>query len=120
LTVNHVLMHFRKRRVRPELTTGSGELPVQVVAGTGDPQRMRLVDRILLSEVIAQLPEGYREAIILHDVEGREHGEIAQIKGRSVGTSKSQLHKGRLILRTLITRGSRHHRLNRKSMPSTA
>src|SRR6266481_2652043 len=30
LTVNHVLMHFRKRKVRPELTTGNGELPVQV------------------------------------------------------------------------------------------
>src|SRR6266850_3407071 len=41
LTVNHVLMHFRKRKVRPELTTGNGELPAQVVVGTGDPQRMR-------------------------------------------------------------------------------
>ena len=49
LTVNHVLMHFRKRKVRPELTTGNGELPAQVVVGTGDPQRMRVVDRILLS-----------------------------------------------------------------------
>jgi RNA polymerase sigma-70 factor (ECF subfamily) len=120
LTVNLVLMHFRKRRVRFERTTGDGDLPVQVVAGTGDPNRMRVLDQILLSEVIAQLPEGYREAIILHDVEGLEHGEIAQIKGRSVGTSKSQLHKGRLILRTLITRGSRHRRPNRKSLPSTA
>src|SRR6266403_4811151 len=85
LTVNHVLMHFRKRKVRPELTTGSGELPVQVVAGTGDPTRMRVVDRILLSEVIAKLPDGYREAIILHDIEGLEHSEIAQMKGRSIG-----------------------------------
>jgi RNA polymerase sigma-70 factor (ECF subfamily) len=95
LTVNHVLMHFRKRGVRSERTTDNGDLPVRIVAGTSDPKRMRIVDRILLSEVIAQLPEGYREAIILHDVEGLEHSEIAQLKGRSVGTSKSQLHKGR-------------------------
>ncbi len=120
LTVNHVLMHFRKRKVRPELTTGNGELPAQVVVGTGDPQRMRVVDRILLSEVIAQLPEGYREAIILHDVEGLEHREIAQIRGRSVGTSKSQLHKGRTMLRALITQRRRHRQVDRQSLPSPA
>jgi RNA polymerase sigma-70 factor (ECF subfamily) len=120
LTVNHVLMHFRKRRVRSERTTGTEDLPVQVVAGTRDPKRMRVVDQILLSEVIAQLPDGYREAIIMHDVEGLQHSEIAQIKGRSVGTSKSQLHKGRAMLRALIMQGSRHHQGDRQSLPATA
>src|SRR6266403_1110135 len=119
LTVNHVLMHFRKRRVRSERTTENGDLPVQVVAGSSDPQRMRVVDRILLSEVIAQLPEGYREAIILHDVEGLEHKEIAQIRGRSIGTSKSQLYRGRTMLRALITQGSRRRPGVRQSLPST-
>jgi len=118
LTVNHVLMHFRKRKVRSERTTGDGDLPVQVVAGTSDPKRMRVVDRILLSEVIAQLPEGYREAIILHDVEGLEHREIAQIRGRSIGTSKSQLYRGRTMLRALITQGSRRRQGVRQSLPS--
>lgn len=120
LTVNHVLMHFRKRRVRSERTTGTGELPVQVVAGTSDPNQMGVVDRILLAEVIAQLPEGYREAIILHDVEGLDHYEIAEIRGRSIGTSKSQLHKGRTMLRALITHGSRRRQVRRQSLPSTA
>src|SRR6266850_6044812 len=118
LTVNHVLMHFRKRRVRSERTTGNGDLPVQVVAGTSDPKRMRVVDRILLSEVIAQLPEGYREAIIMHDVEGLEHREIAQIRGRSIGTSKSQLYRGRTMLRALITQRRRHRQVDRQSLPS--
>jgi RNA polymerase sigma-70 factor (ECF subfamily) len=120
LTVNFVLMHFRKRRVRYERTTGNGDLQVQVVEGTSDPKRMRVVDRILLSEVIAQLPEGYREAIILHDVEGLEHREIAQIRGRSIGTSKSQLYRGRTMLRALITQGSRRQQGVRQSLPSTA
>jgi len=120
LTVNHVLMHFRKRRVRSELTTADGELPIQMVAGTGDPKRMRVVDSILLAEVIKQLPPGYREAIILHDVEGLEHCEIAKMKGRSIGTSKSQLHKGRTMLRALITQGRRRQPVKRQSLPSTA
>jgi len=120
LTVNLVLMHFRKRRVRSELTTENGELPTQIVAGTGDPKRMRIVDRILLAEVMAQLPEGYREAIILHDVEGLEHNEIAKMKGRSIGTSKSQLHKGRTMLRALIQQGRRCPPARRRSLVSTA
>jgi len=120
ITVNHVLMHFRKRKVRLELTTGSGELPVQVVAGTGNPTRMRILDRILLSEIIAKLPDGYREAIILHDIEGLHHSEIAERRGRSSGTSKSQLHKGRAMLRELITQGAPHHWVDTQSLPSTA
>jgi RNA polymerase sigma-70 factor (ECF subfamily) len=64
---------------------------------------MRVVDRILLSEVIAKLPDGYREAVVLHDIEGLDHAEIAARKARSVGASKSQLHKARAMLRKLIT-----------------
>ena len=120
LTVNHVLMHFRKRKARPAMTAGDADLSLQAVAGTSDLKRMRILDRILLSEVIAQLPEGYREAVILHDVEGREHREIARIRGRSIGTSKSQLHKGRTMLRALITQGSRRQRFDRPSLSSTA
>jgi RNA polymerase sigma-70 factor (ECF subfamily) len=120
LTVNCVLMHFRKRKSRPRLTTGDGEVPVQVEAGTGDPTRMRVLDHILLSEVMAKLPNGYRKAIILHDIEGREHSEIAEMRGRSVGTSKSQLHKGRTMLRALIKQGRRPHQVGRQSLSSTA
>jgi RNA polymerase sigma-70 factor, ECF subfamily len=101
LTVNIVLMHFRKRG-RGEKTTKSGEVPVQIAAGSQHPEKMRVVDRILLSEVLARLPDGYREAVILYDIEGLRHSEIAEMKGRSAGTSKSQLHKGRTMLRKLI------------------
>ena len=121
LTVNHVLMHFRKSKARSGIiTAGNEDLSLLAVAGTRDPKRMRILDRILLSEVIAQLPEGYREAVILHDVEGREHREIARIRGRSVGTSKSQLHKGRTMLRALITQGSRRRQIDRQSLSSPA
>lgn len=102
LTVNQVLMHFRKKKVRDEKTTEDGETPDQVVTGTDNPSRMPVVDRIALDSAIAQLPPGYRAIFILHDVEGYEHEEIARMRGCSVGTSKSQLHKARMKLRRLL------------------
>ena len=102
LTVNQVLMHFRKRSVRDEKTTEEGDTPEQVVMGTENPNTMPVVDRIALDKAIAQLPPGYRTVFVLHDVEGHEHEEIARMLGCSVGTSKSQLHKARMKLRNLL------------------
>jgi RNA polymerase sigma-70 factor, ECF subfamily len=102
LTVNHVLMHFRKnkRRLQSEQLTENLEVLARLAAGN---KRTSIVDSILLSEVIAKLPEGYREALILHDIHGLDHKEIARRKGRTEGTSKSQLHKAKVTLRALIT-----------------
>lgn len=102
LTVNQVLMHFRKRSVKLEKTTEEGETPEQVVIGTGNPNQMPVVDRIALDQAIAQLPPGYRAVFVLHDVEGHEHEEIARMLNVAVGTSKSQLHKARMKLRGLL------------------
>jgi len=104
LTVNQVLMHFRKRGVRMEQTTDDGDVPVQVVKGTENPNQMPVIDRIALERAIDKLPPGYRAVFVLHDVEGHEHEEIARLLGCSVGTSKSQLHKARMKLRTLLKR----------------
>lgn len=102
LTVNEVLMHFRKNVVKKERTTDDGTTPTQIVRGTQNPARMSLVDRIALDEAIQRLSPGYRAVFVLHDVEGYEHEEIAKILGCAVGTSKSQLHKARLRLRQLL------------------
>ncbi len=102
LTVNQVLMHFRRRSVKNERTTEEGEMPEQMVAGSANPNKMQVVDRIALKNAIAELPNGYRNVFLLHDVEGFEHEEVARMMGISVGTSKSQLHKARLKLRGLL------------------
>ncbi len=104
LTVNQVLMHFRKRNVKFEKTTEEGETPVQIVPGTENQSKMPVVDKIAIEHAIEQLPNGYRNVFVLHDVEGYEHEEVARILGCSVGTSKSQLHKARLKLRKLLQR----------------
>ncbi len=102
MTVNQVLMHFRKRTVKYERTTEEGDTPVQMVAGTSNPERMRIIDKIAIDNAIEQLPKGYKNVFVLHDVEGFEHEEVARILGCSVGTSKSQLHKARLKLQKLL------------------
>ena len=102
MTVNQVLMHFRRRKSRPEFTTTEGETPVQIVQGTENQNKMPVVDRMILENAIAKLPPGYRSVFVLHDVEGYEHGEIGKMLGISEGTLKSQLHKARLKLREMI------------------
>jgi RNA polymerase sigma-70 factor (ECF subfamily) len=48
---------------------------------------------------IQRLPEGARQVFVLFDVEGYPHAEIAELMGISPGTSKSQLHRARMMLR---------------------
>lgn len=102
LTVNQVLMHFRRRSVKNEKTSEDGEMPEQTVVGSSNPGRMQVVDRIALKKAISELPRGYKNVFVLHDIEGFEHEEVARRLGISVGTSKSQLHKARLKLRGLL------------------
>jgi RNA polymerase sigma-70 factor (ECF subfamily) len=107
LTVNVVLMRLRKRK-HPEITLEDALKPNEespkpfVDLGRIDLRLSGAIDRIDLEKVIEQLPGGYKRMLILHDVEGYEHNEIAQILGRSVGNSKSQLHKARRRLRELL------------------
>ena len=102
ITVNQVLMRFRKKSTRSELTTEDGEMPDVVVPNTERPSHMPIIDNIALACAIEKLPTGYRKVFLLHDVEGYEHEEIANILGISAGTSKSQLHKARMKLRTIL------------------
>ena len=102
LTVNQVLMHFRRRNAKLETTTHEDDMPEQIVPGTENPRTMPVIDRIELDRAIAQLPPGYRSVFVLHDVEGQEHEDIARMLNVAVGTSKSQLHKARMKMRSLL------------------
>lgn len=107
MTVNVVLMRLRKK----SLPTDSLEESLEPDSENAGPKRdvgvpdLRLsgaVDRVNLERSIEKLPPGYRTVFILHDVQGYEHNEIADIMGCSVGNSKSQLHKARTRLRELL------------------
>ena len=102
LTVNQVLMHFRKRGVKLEHTSEEGDFTNVVDTPLQSTRRISMVDRLALEKAIAELPPGYRTVFTLHDIEGYEHEEIAGMLGVSIGTSKSQLHKARMRLRELL------------------
>jgi RNA polymerase sigma-70 factor (ECF subfamily) len=109
LVVNVVLMHLRKKglqQVSLDEVDTSQEDPVKRDYGDDDQRLLGSIDRIGLARAIEALPQGYRTVFILHDVEGYEHNEIAQIMDCSIGNSKSQLHKARLKLREYL-RGDR-------------
>lgn len=107
MTVNVVLMRLRKK----SLPTDSLEETLEPDAESSGPKRdvgapdLRLsgaVDRVNLERSIEKLPPGYRTVFVLHDVQGYEHNEIAEIMDCSIGNSKSQLHKARMRLRELL------------------
>jgi RNA polymerase sigma-70 factor (ECF subfamily) len=102
VTVNIVLMHFRKNARRPERTTEDGDAPEPAVKDAKTSDQAPILDHIALRRALAQLAPGYRAVLILHDVEGYEHAEVARICGISSGTSKSQLHKARRRLYNLL------------------
>jgi RNA polymerase sigma-70 factor, ECF subfamily len=96
LAVNSALTHVTRKPKEKSLDDCAWEEP-------SAPQTLRdprLRDRI--EKALGALPGGYRAAIVLHDVEGLSHEEIADILGCSVGTSKSQLFKARQKMRELL------------------
>jgi len=104
VTVNTVLMHFRKKTlsvVSVEKTNNEGN-PVPREFPMTDFRLTGCVDRMALNRALAELPNGYRKIFLLHEVAGYEHREIAKFLGCSVGNSKSQLHKARQRIRELL------------------
>lgn len=111
IAVNTVLMHFRKKSLHQlsldEPYSSSDGSKVRREYATKDNRLAGCVDRIALTWAIKELPHGYRTIYVLHEVEGYEHQEIAEMLGCSVGNSKSQLHKARLRIRELLTESTK-------------
>ncbi|RMG55290.1 MAG: RNA polymerase sigma factor [Acidobacteria bacterium] len=106
LAVNTALMALRHRRRRLTYELSDDMRPSLENSPSGSRRDGLLLDRIALERAIAQLPPGYRTVFVLHDIEGYQHEEIAEMLGIAVGTAKSQLHKARLKMRQLL-RGAR-------------
>ena len=109
LSVNVVLMHLRKKGL-PQISLEEALEPTQQDGprkdlGARDLRLSGSIDRVTLERAIENLPPGYRLVFVLHDVEGYEHNEIADMLSCSIGNSKSQLHKARMKLRDLLRTG---------------
>jgi RNA polymerase sigma-70 factor (ECF subfamily) len=106
VAVNTVLMKLRRRKTPPVLSLDepvSTETPsLKRDVGKADPRLSGTVDRIALRRAMDELPEGCRQIFDLHEVEGYQHHEIAEMLECSVGNSKSQLHKAKMKMRDLL------------------
>src|ERR1700682_4390230 len=96
-----------RNRCRPILSRKPPNLTKRLAAPAGilaapDLRVTGCIDRVNLQRCVEQLPPGYRTVFVLHDVQGYEHNEIANIMGCSIGNSKSQLPKARMRLRELL------------------
>ena len=107
VSVNTALMSLRKKK-RVEIPLENDDqyeeeagVPRQIPGGP-DPALSGLFDRENLKRVFRKLPRGYKRMLVLHDVLGYDHNEIALLVKCSVGNSKSQLHKARMRVRTLL------------------
>jgi RNA polymerase sigma-70 factor (ECF subfamily) len=99
LALNHCLDYVRSRQAKMKKATESldAEPSFEPAARRDTP-----IARIDLDRALERLPDGCREAFVLHDVEGMDHKEVAALLGIAEGTSKSQVFKARLKLRALL------------------
>jgi RNA polymerase sigma-70 factor (ECF subfamily) len=123
LAVNVVLMHLRKKGLPvvslEETLEPNEEGGPQKDFGCKDQILAGSIDRLVLERAIENLPPGYRIIFVLHDIEGYEHNEIAEMLGCSVGNSKSQLHKARMKLRDVLSI-TRAEKIRRSANMATA
>jgi RNA polymerase sigma-70 factor, ECF subfamily len=117
VAVNTVLMKLRRRKSPPVLSLDeplSNDSPsLKREVGKQDPSLSGAIDRIALRRALEELPGGCRQIFDLHEVEGYQHHEIAELLQCSIGNSKSQLHKAKLKMRDLllpVRRVSRPHK----------
>ncbi|WP_419165182.1 RNA polymerase sigma factor [Candidatus Palauibacter sp.] len=94
LAVNVVYSRLRAVGARREREVGN-ELPLARARAPRDSIEIRLDFEV----AIERLPRGARKVFVLHDIEGYKHREIAEMLEITTGTSKSQLHRARMIMR---------------------
>jgi len=99
LAVNTALMELRRRRALPEHDRGEAVLEALASIDSAGHTTALSID---LEHAVAGLPERARIILILHDVEGWKHEEIADALDIAVGSSKAQLHRARRLLRTRL------------------
>jgi RNA polymerase sigma-70 factor (ECF subfamily) len=99
LALNHCLDYVRSRHAKMSKLTDTldAESSFQPMARRDSP-----IARLDLERAVERLPDGCREAFVLHDVEGFDHKEVGELLGIAEGTSKSQVFKARMKLRAYL------------------
>ncbi|MCP3674804.1 MAG: RNA polymerase sigma factor [Gammaproteobacteria bacterium] len=92
LTTNVVLSSLRKKQI---VQVNIDDVPEQSSLTEKQLDTGEILD---MEQAIMKLPDGARKMFVLHDIEGYQHNEIAEMTGLAIGTSKTQLHRARKLL----------------------
>jgi RNA polymerase sigma-70 factor (ECF subfamily) len=99
-----IVRNRARNLVRHQVVRAAEPLDLHPVAGgasaAAELERRELRDRLLAA--LAQLPAAQREVVLLHDLEGWRHEEIADRLGMPAGTVRSHLHHARRRLRRIL------------------
>lgn len=101
LAVNVALSDRRSRMRIAGKEVAMDEHVDRTAVGQKDVRADRQAD---LEQSIANLPERARAVLVLYDIEGYQHAEIAEMTGMAVGSSKAQLHRARKLLREELSK----------------
>ena len=101
LAVNVALSDRRTRLRQAGKEVALDEQVYRTAVGSEDVHADKQRD---LERSIAKLPERARTVLVLYDIEGYQHAEIAEMTGMAVGSSKAQLHRARKLLREELSR----------------
>jgi RNA polymerase sigma factor (sigma-70 family) len=101
LAVNVALSDRRTRMRQVGKEVAMDETVDRTAVGSEDVSADRQRD---LERSIAKLPERARTVLVLYDIEGYQHAEIAEMTGMAVGSSKAQLHRARKLLREELSK----------------
>ena len=97
LAVSVMLRRRETRGIREKRHVAGEEGYAAVASASITPEL-----RVAIEAAVDRLPDGAREVFVLHDMEGYRHEEIGDLLGVTSGTSRSQLHRARTILREFL------------------
>lgn len=96
------LAGFVINAAREQRRAGADEVPLDDDIVASEPVPVGDFERVDLERALSALPAGFRQVLVLHDVEGYTHEEIGDLLGIEPGTSKSQLSRARAAMRRLL------------------
>jgi RNA polymerase sigma-70 factor (ECF subfamily) len=105
IAVNTVLMKLRRRKALPlslDEPVSSESSSLRRDIGRTDLRLSGAIDRIALRRAMRELSKSCRKILVLHEVQGYQHHEIAKMLDCSIGNSKSQLHRAKMKMRKLL------------------
>lgn len=106
IVTNLYINKYRQRQRGPQLSSLDEEGMVEPMGLEGEIPDRVLFDEAVgaeIEEALAKVPEDFRLAVLLSDIEGLSYQEIADATGVPIGTVRSRLARGRAILRRHLT-----------------